>query len=174
MNQSLQKPAQGASQNRTPAPAPSGGAFRPFEGLRQEIDRLFDDFGRDWRMPIGRAISGLGFTDVPVPAVDVVEKDDCFELSAELPGMDEKNTDLKLANGQLVIRGEKKDEREEKSKGSYISERRYGSFERSFALPDDIDASKIEANFVSGVLKVRLPKKPDAQKPEQKIDIKTS
>jgi HSP20 family protein len=174
MNQSLQKPAQGASQNRTPAPVPSGGAFRPFESLRQEIDRLFDDFGRDWRMPIGRAISGLGFSDMPVPAVDVVEKGDCFELSAELPGMDEKNIDLKLTNGQLVIKGEKKDEREEKSKGSYLSERRYGSFERSFTLPDDIDASKIEAKFASGVLKIRLPKKPDAQKPEQKIDIKTS
>ena len=61
--------------------------------------------------------------------------------------MDEKNIDLKLANGQLVIKGEKKDEREEKSKGSYISERRYVSFECSFTLPDDIDANKIEAKF---------------------------
>lgn len=156
-------------------PRGAGGLWRPFDSLRQEVDRLFEDFGR---APFGllqrEPLFARSAAEFTTPAVDVVETPDRFEISAELPGIDQKNIELKISNGSLVIKGEKKDEREEKTAESYLSERRYGMFERSFALPDDIDAAKIEATFANGVLKVRLPKKPEAQKSEQKIEIKPS
>ena len=83
--------------------------------------------------------------------------------------MDEKNVEVKVANGVLTIRGEKQDEKEEKKKGYHMRERSYGSFERSFQVPDGVDADKIEANFRKGVLTVILPKSAEAQKAEKKI-----
>ena len=88
--------------------------------------------------------------------------------------MDEKNIEVNVANGGLTIKGEKKDEKEEKKKDYYVSERRYGSFERYFTLPDSVDADKIEATFKNGVLKVTLPKTAEAQKPAKKIDVKAA
>jgi len=107
-----------------------------------------------------------------VPAVDIAEKDKEYEITAELPGMDESNIDVKFADGLLTIKGEKKEEKEEKNKDYYLSERRYGSFQRSFPVPESVDANKIEAKFVNGVLTVKLPKSPEAQKNEKKIAIK--
>jgi HSP20 family protein len=86
--------------------------------------------------------------------------------------MDESNIDVKFADGTLTIKGEKRDEREEKKKEYCLSERRYGSFQRSFGVPDGVDADKIEANFKNGVLTVTLPKTPQAQRSEKKIAIK--
>jgi HSP20 family protein len=77
-----------------------------------------------------------------------------------------------LSDGTLTIKGEKKDEKEERNKDYYLSERRYGSFQRSFSVPDGVDAEKIEAAFKNGVLTVTLPKTPEAQKKEKKIEIK--
>ena len=102
----------------------------------------------------------------------LVEKDKEFAITAELPGLDEKNVEVKLSNGNLVISGEKKDEREEKDKDHFFSERRYGSFKRVFRVPEGVDADKIDAAFDKGVLTVRLPKTAEAQKPEKKIEIK--
>ena len=107
-----------------------------------------------------------------MPAVDIVEKDKDYEITAELPGMDESNIDVKFADGVLTIKGEKKEEREEKKKDYYVSERRYGSFQRSFPVPESVDANKIEAKFVNGVLTIKLPKSAEAQKNEKKIAIK--
>jgi len=112
-------------------------------------------------------VAGFG----TVPAVDIAEKDKEYEITAELPGMDEKNIDVKFADGLLTIKGEKKEEKEEKKKDFYLSERRYGSFQRSFQVPVSVDADKIEAKFANGVLTVRLPKSPEAQKNEKKITI---
>jgi HSP20 family protein len=106
------------------------------------------------------------------PAVDIVDKDKAYEITAELPGLDESNIDVKFADGTLTIKGEKRDEKEDKQKGYYLSERRYGSFQRSFGVPDGVDADKIEANFKNGVLTVTLPKTAEAQKSEKKIAIK--
>lgn len=154
-------------------------AWRPFEGLRQEIDRLFDDFGWDWR-----PFRGSLFAEEPpfrrglrwptMPAVDVVESEKAYEITAELPGMDEKNIEVKVSDGSLTIKGEKQEEKEEKKKDYYFQERRFGSFERSFELPDGVDADKIEASFKKGVLIVTLPKKPEAQKPAKKIEVKSA
>ena len=107
-----------------------------------------------------------------MPTVDIVEKNDAYEVKAELPGMDEKNVEVKLANGVLTIRGEKQEEKEEKKEEYHIHERHFGSFERRFAVPECVDTDKIEASFRKGLLMVRLPKKPEAIKPEKKIEVK--
>ena len=96
-----------------------------------------------------------GSTWAAVPAVDIAETDKAYEITAELPGMDEKNIEVKFADGVLTIRGEKKDEKEEKKKDYYLSERSYGSFQRSFQVPDGVDTDKIEATFKKGVLTCR-------------------
>src|SRR5215472_17230527 len=111
--------------------------WRPFEGLRREVDRLFEDFQLgSWRSPFAG-----GLFDVPpiwrgdtgkAPAVDVVATDKAYEITAELPGMNESDIEVKFSDGMLTIEGEKRDEKEEKKKGYYLSERRYGSFQRSF------------------------------------------
>ena len=88
--------------------------------------------------------------------------------------MDEKNIELKVSDGMLSITGEKSEEKEEKKKDYYLSERSYGSFERSFRIPEGVDADKIEASFKNGVLTVTLPKKAEAQKPEKKIAVKAA
>jgi HSP20 family protein len=153
--------------------------WRPFESLRREVDRLFEDFQLgSWRSPFGRGVfdvqpfwrGEIGWGRAP--AVDILDKGDAFELTAELPGMDESNIDVKFSDGTLTIKGEKRGEREEKKKDFYLSERRYGSFQRSFAVPAGVDADRIEANFKNGVLTVTLPKTPQAQKSEKRIPVR--
>ena len=161
--------------------APAGNWTAPFESLRREVDRLFDDFHPfDFRLPsarslFGRELPSLRNADWPVaPAMDLVEKDKEYEITAELPGIDEKNVEIKLSNHTLTIKGEKQEENEQKDKDYYLSERRYGSFQRSLQLPEGVDADKIEANFAKGVLTVKLPKTAEAQKAEKKITVKAA
>jgi HSP20 family protein len=156
-------------------------AWRPFESLRREIDRVFDDFNWGaWSFPLRRSVFDIEpfwrreVTSGTAPSVDIVETEKAYEVTAELPGMDEKNIEVKLANGGLRIKGEKKEEKEEKKKDYYLSERRYGSFERYFRVPEGVDTDKIEASFKKGVLTVTLPKKAEAQKPEKKIEVKAA
>ncbi len=156
-------------------------ARRPFESLRREVDRLFDDFDRGfWRLPLPRSVFDIEpfwrreLSWGVAPAIDIVEKDTAYEVTAELPGMDEKNIEVKLANGGLMIRGEKKEEKEEKKKDYYLHERHYGSFERRLRVPEGVDIDKIDASFKNGVLTVILPKKPEAQKPGKKIEVKAA
>ena len=154
--------------------------WQPLEALHRQIDRLFDDFnGGFWGSPFRRsaltappwrrALSWGG-----APAVDVVETEKSYEITVELPGLDEKNVEVKVANGGLTINGEKQEEKEEKKKDYYLHERHFGSFERSFQIPEGVDVDKIEASFKKGVLNVTLPKKPAAQKPEKKIEVKAA
>jgi HSP20 family protein len=152
--------------------------WRPFEGLRREIDRLFDDVQLgSWRSPFSRSVFDIEpfwrgeFSWGKAPAVDVVEKDKAYEITAELPGMDDKDIEVKFADGVLSIKGEKKEEKEEKKRDWYLSERRYGLFQRAFRVPDGVEAEKIDANFKNGVLTVNLPKSPQAIKSEKKIPI---
>lgn len=160
-------------------PAPSVAEWHPFESLRREIDRLFDDFRPgSWRSPVVRTLFDVepfwrnGVSWSKAPAVDVAETDKAYELTAELPGMDENNIELKIADGVLTIKGEKKEEKEEKKKDYYVSERRYGSFQRAFTVPGGVDTDKIEAKFKNGILTVSMPKTAQAQKNEKKIEIK--
>jgi HSP20 family protein len=159
-------------------PSFAGEVWRPFDSLRNDIDRLFDDFSEDlWRRPI-RSLAAFERAWprklATAPAVDVAESDKSYEITAEMPGIDEKNIEVRLANGGITIKGEKKEETEEKNKDYYVSERRYGSFERYFELPEGVDTDKIEATFKNGVLKVILPKTAEAQQPAKKIDVKAA
>ncbi len=160
--------------------APGLAPWRPFESLRQEIDRLFEDFdGGMWRSRFARPMFNLQpswarESTWAMPAVDVAETNRGYEITAELPGMDEKNIEVKFADGILTIKGEKKDEKEEKKKDYYLSERSYGSFQRSFRVPEGVDTDKIEATFKKGVLTLALPKSAEAQKAAKKIDVKAA
>ncbi|MBH3432131.1 MULTISPECIES: Hsp20/alpha crystallin family protein [Pseudomonas] len=161
-----------------PAKAPTPGAS-PFDTLRRQIDSLFDDFGRTpLRLPFGHSAFDVEpfWRREPfsrgLPAVDVSEQAEEYRISAELPGMDEKDIEVKLANGNLVIKGEKKEEKDEKRKEYHLSERHYGSFERVFRLPKEVDAEKVHAQFSKGVLQVHLPKRAEAVHPEKVIPVK--
>ena len=146
--------------------------------LRQQMDRLFDDFssgsplasfGRGFETDPWRNFQGaLGMA---YPAIDTTETDKEYRLTAELPGMTDKDVDVTIANGVLTIKGEKKEESERRDEGYYMSERRYGSFQRALRLPDGIDDSKITADLANGVLTVKLPKAEKAAK-HRKVEIK--
>ena len=155
--------------------------WQPFDTLREEMDRMFDEFTRGFGpFPLGRRVFDVepllrretSSVGVSAPVVDVVEKEKEFQISAELPGLDEKDIEVSVADDLLTIKGEKKEEKEERARNYYVSERRYGAFQRSFQLPSGIDAEKIEANFQKGVLTLTLPKTPEAQTKEKKIAIK--
>jgi HSP20 family protein len=118
-----------------------------------------------------RPASSFSFS---APAIDMSEDDKAYKISAELPGLDAKDVDLSISGGTLVLKGEKRQEKEEKEKNYYFSERAYGSFQRAFELPSSVDRDKIAADFSKGVLTITLPKTPDAQKQQKKIDVKSS
>ena len=107
-------------------------------------------------------------------AVDFAETDKDFEVTADVPGMEEKDIEIKLANGVLTIKGEKSEESQERKKDFYVNERSYGSFMRSMQVPEGVDMDKIEATLDKGVLTVRLPKSVEAQKAEKKIEVKAA
>lgn len=139
--------------------------FREFE----EIERRFDEvFGHSllpsiWRrLPMERMAWA--------PAIDVFEKGDKLVVKAEVPVMKEDDIHVSVEGDMLTIRGEKKTESEVKEEDYYRSERSYGSFFRSVALPSTVDASKIEADFENGVLEVTLPKKPEVK--PKKVAVK--
>src|SRR5689334_7743320 len=136
----------------------------PFAFLQQEIDRLFDGFGRNFPAFVTGSAA--------MPRMDVSETDKAIEVVAELPGLEAKDVQLNLADNVLTIRGEKKSEREEKQRDYHLVERSFGSFARSVQLPDGVKAEDVSAEIAKGVLKVTV-KKP-APKQSKQIEIKTA
>lgn len=136
----------------------------PFAGLHRDMEKLFDDFTKNWP-----SVSGRGAL---APSIDVSESDKAIEVTAELPGVDEKDVEVTLADNVLTIKGEKKSEHEEKTDGRVVSERSYGMFRRSFSLPFEVAGDKVDAKFDKGVLKITLPKSPELAKKTKKIAIK--
>jgi len=108
------------------------------------------------------------------PNADAVNKEGCYEIRVELPGVSEKDVEVSLENGNLTIRGEKRSEHEEKDKNYFFSERRYGAFERIFRLPDDVREADIKASYKDGILTLRLPKTESKKPASRKIEIKPS
>jgi len=150
--------------------SPYGGD--PFSSFRREMDRLFEDFfaPAEARSFAG-ARNGGGLTAVS-PSVDLHETDGAYELTAELPGLEQRDVELTLRDNALVLSGEKREEHKEGESGRRWSERSFGRFERMIALPEEVDADKVEAKFRNGVLKVTLPKNPKAQDKTRKIEIR--
>lgn len=142
---------------------PARRAVSPFLALQQEIDNLFEGFTR-----------GFGQTQFQplVPSMDVSETAKEIEITAELPGLEEKDVQLTVADQVLSIRGEKKSEREEKDKDYHMVERSYGSFSRTVELPPGVDPDAIKATMSKGVLKITIPKPSPAQ--SKKIDVKAA
>jgi len=142
----------------------------PFTLLQREMNRLFEDFNRGFELePFG----GEG-AKTWTPRVNVAENDKEVTITAELPGMDEKNIDISVSDNVLTIKGEKHDENEEKGRNFYRMERSFGSFQRSIALPAEVEMDKADASFKKGVLTVTLPKSKEAQKEVKKIEVKSS
>ena len=131
----------------------------PFGSLFREVQKTFENFSQ--RTPFGRFNS-----DALSPKIDNAESKDAIDVTAELPGVDEKDLDVTLANGMLTIRGEKKAARDEqdKDKNWHVVERSYGSFSRAIPLPFDPDPAKVEASFDKGVLHIHLPKPAEVAK----------
>ena len=153
----------------------------PFRSLRTEVDRLFDRFATGLRMPSWRhmfemepiGLYGSSFT-FPTPAVEVTEDDKMFKIMAELPGLEQKDIEVNLSGDTLTLKGEKRYEKDERGKDQHMSERAYGSFQRSFTVPESVDRDKITAELTKGVLTITLPKSAAAQQPKKTIDIKTA
>ena len=143
-----------------------GADVNPFFTLHREMNRMFDDVFRGFDLaPFGstRGLSGLGW-----PQIDIDETDKEVLITAELPGLDEKDVSLEIADGVLSISGEKKTESEDKARR--FSERYYGRFERRIPL-EDVDEDKVSASFKNGVLTVTLPRLPTARSNVRRIAI---
>lgn len=155
--------------SKQPSP-PQHRAPDVFDALQNEMNRVFRSFERS--LPQWPSLFRSGGAEAALPSVDVRENSNALTIEADLPGLDEKDVSVTLVNGVLTIRGERKDEREEKNENYYLSERSFGSFERSLRLPESIDEDKIEARFDKGVLTIVAQKRPEAVKAEKKIDVK--
>ena len=151
------------------------------QSLKKGIDQLFDDFNLPaWRRPFSRSSRGaepLWRGDISygsAPCVDVIERPDSYEITVELAGIDPSNISVKFSTGMLTIAGEKGEEKKEQEKGKdyIVSERRWGSFQRTFRVPAAIDKDNVEATFGNGVLTIVLPKSAEAPKAEKAIDVK--
>jgi HSP20 family protein len=146
---------------------PNGGPLAPITALRREMDRLFETFSP--RIDLGGWAEGRF-----LPEFDYAETDTEIIVTAELPGVDPKDVEISLEHNLLTIRGEKRSQRDEKKEHYQFAERSYGAFERTMTVPEGVEASKVEAKFDKGVLKVTLPKPAELQGKRRKIEVKAS
>jgi HSP20 family protein len=131
----------------------------PLFALHRDMNRMFDDFLRDFDMPAR--------VDSSWPSVEISETDDCVKVIAEVPGLDKGDVEVTLHEGVLTLRGEKKIERN----GTLYSERWEGAFERDIQVGESVDPDKVKASFKNGVLTVEMPKKPEARREVKRITI---
>ncbi len=157
----------------TPAPD----VFRSF---RSDMDRLFDRFAGSLAWPsLSRMFDQPTFTvpggvELPSPAVDIAEDAASYRITAELPGMSEKDVEVTLSGDRMTLKGEKRQETEKKEANYHLTERSWGAFQRSFVLPSDVDREKITADFAKGVLTVTLAKTAQAQQQTKQIEVKSA
>lgn len=164
----------------TPPARPAGEpADHPLFALHQDINREFDEFWRRFESGApGFGMTGFGglpgFGQFASPSVDVAETDAAVEVSVELPGLDEKDVEVSVADDVLTIRGERRDERTQDRKGYHLAERSYGSFHRAIPLPPGVAVDRASATFERGVLTVTLPKSEEARTRVRKIQVKAA
>src|SRR5512146_2109767 len=138
--------------------------FRELNSLQREMNRLFQDFST-------RGGESELTTTSFVPPVDVYEDEHQITLKLEVPGIEQKDLDIRVENNTLTVRGERKFEKEEKEENYRRIERQYGSFTRSFALPNTVDTDSIKADYDKGVLKISLAKKAEAKPKQIKVNV---
>jgi len=136
--------------------------FREVASLQNRVNALFRDFGEG-----ESAMTTASF----IPAVDIYEDEQKVVLKLEVPGIEEKDLDVSVENHTLTVKGERKLESEEKEENFHRIERRYGSFFRAFTLPTTVDTENIAASYTSGILKLELKKKPEAQPKQIKVNV---
>src|ERR1041384_8320491 len=137
--------------------------YREFATLQDRLNRLFQNSLGDSQ----DSLSSSSFS----PAVDVYEDEHAVNLKIEIPGIDEKDLDIRVENNTLTVHGERKFEKEEKEENFRRVERQYGSFTRSFTLPQTVDSENVSANYDKGVLKISLPKKAEAKPKQIKVNV---
>ena len=142
----------------------------PFGQLRREIDQMFNGMLGDWNRPMNLLDRSLGSW---MPQVDVSETAKELRVTAELPGMQQKDIEVSLVDGALTIKGEKREEHEEEKGDLHRSERQYGMFERTIPLASEVDADKVKASFKKGVLKITMPKTKEAQSNRRLIPVQS-
>src|SRR5271156_2252125 len=138
--------------------------FREFSTLQDRLNRLF-------QQSVGEGREESLTTSSFAPPVDVYEDDHQVTLKIEVPGIDEKDIDVRLENNTLTVHGERKLEKEEKEENYRRVERQYGSFTRSFTVPTTVDSEKVSATYDKGVLKIALPKKAEAKPKQIKVNV---
>ena len=138
--------------------------FREFSTLQDRMNRLFRD-------SYGEGREEALTTSTFAPAVDVYEDEHKITLKVEVPGIDEKDIDVRVENNVLTVHGERKFEKEEKEENFRRVERQYGSFTRTFAIPSTIEPEQVSANYDKGVLKIKLAKKAEAKPKQIKVNV---
>jgi HSP20 family protein len=137
--------------------------FREFATLQDRMNRLFQD------LPAQR--EELMTSGTFIPPVDIYEDENKITLKMEVPGIEEKDLDVRLENSTLTVRGERKFEKEEKEENFHRIERRYGAFSRSFTLPNTVDAEKVGASYENGILRLELMKRAEAKPKQIKVNV---
>lgn len=147
----------------------------PIAQIHQELDRMFDTVFRGFGFPsmgFGRDSAPLAPSEWLKPTLDIAAGDKAYVITVELPGVDEKEVQLELSEDTLVIKGEKKQEREEKEKNYYRMERSYGSFRRVLSLPEDAEQDGIAAAYKHGILTITIPRKVGPRRESKQITIR--
>lgn len=162
------------ARGRDPVPARQG-EHEPLRDFQREMNRLFDDFFTDF--PLAPNWGHWGHGALPAmafsPRVDVSETDSEVKVSAEMPGMDEKDISVEMGEGSITVRGEKKAEEEDKGKNWYRREQLSGYFNRVIPLPANVQGEKAKAKFKKGVLTITVPKQPDDEAKRMTIRIES-
>lgn len=158
-----------AGRRKTDLPVSRSETEHPFMALQREMNRLFEGFFNDY-FPLRRSgeLPGGGF-----PQVDIRESNNRITVTAELPGMEEKDIDIRVSDDVLILSGEKRQESEANEAGFYRMERSYGSFRREIQLPCEVQSERVEAKFKKGVLTIELPKTPHAARKVKQIPIRS-
>ena len=157
----------------------ANGKFDVFDTFRREMDRMFDRLTDNFAFP---SLTDFPTTEhfwprvanVTAPVVDMTGDEKSYHVTAELPGVEDKDVEVTVGDDYLFIKAEKQQAHEDKTKDHFVSERSYGVFQRTFALPADIDRNAIDAKFAKGVLTVTLPKSAEAQASAKKIEVKAA
>lgn len=139
---------------------PANGGNDPFSRMHREMDRMFEDFFGNTRPASGSVLLR--------PSVDIAESKKAYRISVEVPGIEPEQIDLQVAADSLILSGEKRQETEDEDEGFHRMERSYGQFRRVLALPEDADTSGIKADFKNGVLKIKVPRVKQSEKPSAK------
>ena len=159
--------------NKSQVPVRREDYLDPFASFRREVDRMFDDFFNGFSGRGLRSSTGNGWQEL-TPMIDVAETDKELVVTAELPGLNDKDFEVTLTGDLLTIKGEKKSEHEETNGDAYYMERRFGSFSRSVPLPFMVKDEKVDARYDKGILTVRVPKPADAQRAVRRIEVRAA